>query len=134
MVFNLFNKFAAKIDKELKEKFDNSFNEFYSFDPDSQSQIREILSRGEIHYTMKYLKGRDEEQCAKHIRKTREEIEDELDQILKKIKSRKKDDEKLIFKAWALKFMKTFYLCLQSGNEMSIEVASMMGTIITDSE
>ena len=131
MVFNIFNKFAAKIDKELKEKFDKSFDEFHSFDPDSQEQIREILSRGEIHYTMKYLKGRDEEKCASHLRKTIEEIDDELDQILKKIKNSKKDDEKLIFKAWTLKFMQTFYLCLQSGNEMSIEVASMMGTIIS---
>jgi hypothetical protein len=132
MVFNLFNKFAAKIDKELKEKFDKSFNEFYSFDPDSQSQIREILSRGEIHYTMQYLKGRDEEQCASHLRKTREKIDAELEQIIKKIKNSKKDDDELVFKAWALKFMQTFYLCLQSGNEMSVEVASMMGALMTE--
>jgi hypothetical protein len=132
MVFNIFNKFAAKIDKELKEKFDKSFDEFHSFDPDSQEQIREILSRGEIHYTMKYLQGRDEEESAEHLRKTREAIDSELDQVINKIENSKKDDEKLIFKAWTLKFMQTFYLCLQSGNDMSIEVASMMGALITE--
>ena len=131
MVFNIFNKFSEKIDKELKEKFDKSFDEFNSFDPDSQAQIREILSRGEIHFTMKYLQGHDEEESAKHLRKTREEIDSELDQIIKKIENSKEDDEKLIFKAWTLKFMQTFYLCLQSENDMSIEVASMMGALIT---
>jgi hypothetical protein len=132
MIFNIFNKFAAKIDIELKEKFDKYFDEFYSFDPNSQSQIHEILTRGEIHDTMKYLKKHDEEQNAKHLRKTREIIESELDQIISKIEKSKIDDEHLILKAWTLKFMQTFYLCLQSGNDMSIEVASMMGALISE--
>jgi hypothetical protein len=132
MVFGLFNKFSAKIDKELKDKFDKAFNEFYGFDPDTQMHIIEILCRGEIHTTMKYLKGRDEGDCAEHLRKTREKIDAELEQIIKKIKNSKKDDDELVFEAWTLKFMQTFYLCLQSGNEMSVEVASMMGALMTE--